>query len=143
MGTRGPVPKRDAQRRRRNVPDEVLKVASAGSAVCRGPELGLVGDVHSLASDWYEALRVSGQGVWFEASDWAQARVWTDLLSRALYSDRPSAVMVAAWSSGAAELLTTEGARRRVRVELERGGGDADEDAAVASLAVYRKQVGA
>jgi hypothetical protein len=34
--------------------------------------------------------------------------------------DRPSAVLIAAWHSGAAELLTTEGARRGVQIELER-----------------------
>jgi len=29
-------------------------------------------------------------------------------------------MLVAAWSSGAAELLTKEGARRRLRIELDR-----------------------
>jgi hypothetical protein len=79
--------------------------------------------------------------VFYEASDWAQAWVWAELLSRQLYADRPSAQMVAAWASGATELLTTEGARRRARLELERAGSaDADEDAAVAALDDYRRR---
>jgi hypothetical protein len=49
-----------------------------------------------------------------------------------------SAVMIQAWASSAAELLTTEGSRRRGRLELERSQGDADQDASVTMLSAYR-----
>jgi len=51
-------------------------------------------------------------------------------------------VLIQAWSSGAAELLTTEGATRRARLELERAAGaDEDETAAVAALDQYRRRL--
>ena len=140
----GPVPKRSEQRRRRNKDVVEVERVEAQPGVLYGPELGLP-DVHPLAAEWYESLRRSAQSVYFQPSDWAQAKVWTDLLSRELKkAAKPSAVMIAAWSSAAAELLTTEGARRRLRIEIERGPEvDKDEEAAVAKLDEYRRRLGA
>lgn len=138
----GPVPKRSDQRRRRNTDGgEVDRVEISGDEV-RGPELDLP-DVHPLAADWYESLRTSGQAVYYEPSDWAQARIWAELISRALNQGaKPSAVLIAAWSTGAGELMTTEGARRRLRLELERSGTvDADEEASVTALAEYQRRL--
>lgn len=137
-GTRGPVPKRSTQRRRRNKPDGEAVSRARSDGTVRGPALGIE-DVHPLAAEWYESLRVSGQSVFFEPSDWAQAKVWTATLSSALSGGRVTATLIEAWSSGASELLTTEGARRRMRVELSRAddGTDADEDAAVVALDEY------
>ncbi len=133
----GPVPKRSDQRRRRNKP--AVEVTSAPAAVLvEQPEPS--DEWHSAAARWYTSLTSSGQARFYEPSDWATAWVWAELLSRALnQGERPSAQLVMAWSAGATELLTTEGARRRMRMELERvGATDADEDAAVAALDDYR-----
>jgi hypothetical protein len=94
------------------------------------------------ATRWYESLAESGQSYFYEPSDWAQAWVWAEMLSRVLMQgDRPSAQLIMAWSAGATELLTTEGARRRMRMELERTKAvDEDEEAAVAALDDYRKR---
>ena len=121
MAQYGPIPKRSDQRRRRNLGQAAItKIKVSEKVQPAGPDLDL-SDPHPLAADWYEALRVSGQAYLFEPSDWAQARVWAEVLSRAMkQGDRPSAVLISAWHSGAAELLTTEGARRRVQIELER-----------------------
>lgn len=116
-GSGGPVPKRSNQRRRTNKP-EVPIVKAPAAVVVDAPTPDP--DWHALAREWFAALGVSGQAQFFEPSDWAQAKVWAHLLSVELLKDRPSAMMIAAWSSGAAELLTTEGARRRMRIELER-----------------------
>jgi hypothetical protein len=133
----GPVPKRSAQRRRRNKPD-VPTVSAPGAPVVERPEPDEAWEPG--AARWYESLARSGQARFYEPSDWAQAWVWAELLSRALaQGQRPSAQLIMAWSSGATELLTTEGARRRMRIELERAGQvDEDEDAAVAALDDYR-----
>lgn len=138
--TRGPIPKRSDQRRRRNKAESEVDQAPAGTSG-RGPDLGI--DAHPLAADWYESLRRSGQSVYFEESDWAQARILTEALSRVLYSDKaPNGQFLASWFSAAGELLTTEGARRRMRLELQRDtSGDEDEDAAVSMLDEYRKRV--
>ena len=137
--SRGPVPKPSAQRRRVNKPEVPVETApSAGPAKAPAAEP----DWHPVARRWYESLSASGQCSFYQPSDWAEAVVWTELLSRQLESGKPSAMMLAAWSSASTRLLTTEGDRRRVRIELERAGRkDADEEAAVASMVAWRPQV--
>jgi len=143
MGTHGPIPKRSDQRmghRAKDDADDITRITPTEEIL--GPPLDLEG-CHPLASDWYEGLRRSGQADLYQASDWAQARVWTELLSRALkQGSKPSAVLVAAWSSGAAELLSTEGARRRMRLELDRPRrSDPDAERAAASVADIRARL--
>ena len=51
--------------------------------------------------------------------------------------------MVAAWSAAATELLTTEGARRRMRLELQDATEDDDVSAGVVTaLDEYRRALG-
>lgn len=139
-GSRGPVPKRSSQRRRRNKEGGEVTSGVSGVVVEQPPHDE---EWHPLAVDWYTALANSGQAVYYEASDWAQARIWAEIISRQLRSEKPNAQMVTAWASGATELMTTEGARRRMRLELEREGPvDEDEDASVLALADYKKQLG-
>jgi hypothetical protein len=140
-GSGGPIPKRESQRRRANKPDvPVSHVPVVAPAV----EVPAADDAwHPLARDWYVSLSASGQKSLLEPSDWAQARVWAHLLSVELFKDKPSAMMVAAWASGAAELLTTEGARRRLRIELERAKpADAGEDHADATVTDLLSRIG-
>jgi hypothetical protein len=76
---------------------------------------------HPIATDWYLSLRESGQAQFYEPSDWAMARYAAELMSRGLSSDRPpNGQYVAALNSVMTSLLTTEGDRRRARMELER-----------------------
>ena len=129
MGSRGPVPKREDQRRRVNKPEVPVVHAPSGApagTAYRRP--AAQADWHPLARRWWNALAKSGQSRWYEPSDWEHAYVWADLLSRQLKSGKPSAMMLAAWDSASSRLLVTEGDRRRVRIELERAG-QADEDA--------------
>lgn len=138
MGERGPVPKRSSQRRRMNKDSRPEKVAAGAAAV---PAPAVDESWHPVAADWFRSLGESGQAQFYEPSDWQTARVWADLLSRQLSTGRPSAQMISAWASGAAELLTTEGARRRARIELEREAVDEDEDAAVTAIDAYRARL--
>jgi hypothetical protein len=140
-GTRGPVPNRSDQRRRTNKPEVPIVSASSGSVAASQPPADE--SWHRLAADWYRALAVSGQSEFFQASDWAQAQVWAHLLSVELLKDKPSAMMIAAWASGAGELLTTEGARRRMRIELERAKpSDPGEDHADATVTDLTARIG-
>ena len=59
------------------------------------------------------------------------------ILSGMLGTHKPSAQMFAAWSSAAAELGMTEGARRRMRIEIERKPVLAS--AAVTAMDEYRR----
>lgn len=134
----GPIPKRSDQRRRRNKENGEVTKAARGARVSDAPEADP--EWHPIAREWFESLGQSGQAQWYEPSDWATARVWAHLLSLTLESGRPSAQMIQSWSSGATELLTTEGARRRARVELEQAPEvDPAEAAKVAKMSAYRK----
>jgi hypothetical protein len=97
---------------------------------------------HPLARDWYRSLADSGQSRWYEPSDWQTARILADLLSKALRSRKVTAALIERWQVGATELLTTEGARRRVRLELERDAAGQDEEpvADVADLDAARRR---
>ena len=93
---------------------------------------------HPTARDWFLSLKDSGQSEWYEPSDLATARYVAEAMSRNLESSRFSAQLFAAVMSGMTELLTTEGARRRARIELERTV-EQDEPASVAIMAKYRR----
>lgn len=141
-GVRGPVPKRSTQRRRTNAPE--IPVESVPPApVADGGEPWKVplarGEWHDIAKDWFHALKKSGQAGWFQPSDWMEAYVAAEVLSEMLNAGKISAMLYASWSSHTSRLLVTEGDRRRVRIELERGHkADPDEDAAVASMSAWR-----
>lgn len=143
MGNHGPIPKRSEERRRRNKNDGPgLVKAPSGSVDV--PELpGPDPDWHAIATDWYLSLRESGQAQFYEASDWATARYAAELMSRLLSSDRaPNGQLVAALNSVMGSLLTTEGDRRRARIELQRRPVAVQAPASVTAIADYRASIG-
>lgn len=141
MGARGPVPKRSSERRRRNKDSVVETVKLDANAV---PVVVPAADPtwHEIARDWYESLRNSGQQQFFEPSDWQAARYVAEVMSRNLKQRKFSAMLFAAVWSAMNDLLTTEAARRRVRMEIERGGEPEEAPARVTALADYRNSLG-
>jgi hypothetical protein len=142
MGARGPVGKRSNQRhghRTKAEQAEVTKVSVEGAPLgAQEPEEAW----HPIAQQWFRSLGESGQRVFYEASDWATARYVAEAMSRNLEAGRFSAQLFAAVMSGMSSLLTTEGDRRRVKVELERAVQvDADEEAAVVALDEYQRRL--
>lgn len=138
-GTRGPVPKREDQRRRRNKQDKPATKSAAARRV-RVPAASR--DWHPAARRWYQSLKTSGQAAFFEPSDWAEAWVHAEVLSTMLNAEKLSAMLYAAWQSASARLLTAEGDRRRVRIELEREKPqDPDAEAAVADMKEWRARL--
>ena len=121
----GPIPKRSDQRIRRNKPDvPIEKVNVIGSVDV--PDLGIP-DPHPIVLDLYLSLRDSAQARFYEPSDWEFARFTFHFADYLLKSPRPSGQLLSTVQSMLSELLLTEGARRRVRLEVERsqsGGGD-------------------
>ncbi|MGH8875782.1 MAG: hypothetical protein ACRD0P_00300, partial [Stackebrandtia sp.] len=96
--------------------------------------------------DWYRSLAESGQAQYFEPSDWQAARLVAYDLTRHLNSGRASSQMLAALWSAMADLLSTEAARRRVRLEIVRATSDGvpeDSSGVVAVLDDYRRAIGA
>lgn len=127
-GSGGPVPKRSDQRhghRSKNEKESVTK-AEAGSQVKVPPASK---DWHPIARDWYRSLKNSGQARYYEASDWQTARFVAEAMSRNLKAEKFSAQLFSGVMSAMTELLTTEGARRRAKLELQRGKEDGAEEA--------------
>ncbi len=135
MAAHGPVPKRDAERRRRNKPDVPTQTVKVAGAV-RAP--AAEASWHPIAKRWYRALKQSGQSKFYEPSDWMTAKYTAELMSRLLnQGERPSAQMVASLNSLMASLLVTEGDRRRARLEIERL--DNPPLASVTTMDAYRR----
>jgi hypothetical protein len=137
-GASGPLPKRTAERRRRNKV-EGLTVTAPPLQPIEAPALD--GDVHAIARAWYESLKTSGQARFYEPSDWAHAVYIATAMSRNLKSTKFSAVLFASVMSGMTDLLTTEGARRRARMEIERESGAPQQDPSVAVLSDYKRRL--
>ena len=145
MGARGPIGKRSEERMGHRSKEEKDSITKAPS----GPPLDLpeLPDAdplwHPIASDWYLSLRESGQAAFYQPSDWAVARYAADLMSRVLMSERgPNGQLVAALNSVMSSLLTTEGDRRRARMELERKPVGRQVPASVTAIADYRSSIG-
>lgn len=141
MGARGPIGKRSEERMGHRSKEEKDAITKAPSGPPGGlPELPNADPLwHPIASDWYLSLRESGQAAFYQPSDWAVARYAADLMSKVLLSERgPNGQLVAALNSVMASLLTTEGDRRRARMELERKKPASQGDAGVTVLDDYR-----
>lgn len=144
MGAHGPIPKRSEERRRRNKDDGPDLVQAPSGPPAEVPDLPEPDERwHPIARDWYLSLRESGQAQFYEPSDWAVARYAAELMSRGLSSDRPpNGQYVSALDSVMARLLTTEGDRRRARIELERKPAARQAPASVTAIADYQARIG-
>lgn len=133
MGSRGPVPKRDAERIRTNSESRADHVTRYGRVAAPAADK----EWHKRAIAWYRSLRRSGQSDFYEPSDWAQAWVLADVLSKLLKSDQMSAELFKNWLAGARDLHTTEGSRRRSHIEIDRPTGEEEpEEGSLPALAV-------
>ncbi|MGK5728170.1 hypothetical protein [Streptomyces sp. URMC 124] len=139
----GPVPKRSDQRRRRNTDDGPALVKGEAGKAPTIPRAS--GDWHPIAKRWFQSLKDSGQAAFYEQSDWLTAVYVAEAMSRNLASTKFSAQLFQSVMSAMTDLLTTEGARRRARVELERLEDieDPAEAARVTLMESYRKAAGA
>lgn len=118
MGAHGPIPKRAEDRRRRNKVDtDTVKMAGAV------PVPPADDNWHPIALHWYASLAESGQCRYYEPSDWAAAHLVANQMSTMLFSGRLSPTMFAAVWTAMGDLLTTEGERRRARMEVAREVG--------------------
>jgi hypothetical protein len=131
MGQFGPVPKRDSERIRRNKIEPAEVVAVIGSVEV--PPLGL-SDPHPIVVDLYRSLAESAQSRFYEASDWQFARFAMHFADQLLKAQRASGPVLATVHSMLGELLVSEGARRRVRMEVERSNGGTADVVDIASM---------
>lgn len=133
MGLRGPVPKRDEERVRRNIPEsptETIKVIGAVQI----PDLGDIsydGETHPIVVEMYDAMKESAAVKFFEPTDWQFARLTLFTLNQELiaskhYGKPVGAMKLTAINQMLSALLLTEGDRRRARLEIERAQSDAE-----------------
>lgn len=141
MGTRGPVPKRSSERRRRNKDSQAERLTVAGAVEIPPCPQG----AHALAREWYASLPASAQSQYFEPSDWRAALLVVEQLTRLLKDERAvSGPAFAGIWQAMGDLFTTEAARRRARVEVERKAQVEDEPPpGITRLADLRRRVGA
>lgn len=142
-GTRGPVPKRSTERRRRNMASKVepVKLVGLGPVSVPDPDPKW----HPIALDWYRSLAESGQSKFYEPSDWQAARYVAEVMSRNLKQARKisSELFKGVWTA-MGDLLTTEADRRRVRMEIERGDNEGEQlPPGVTAIAGYRERLAA
>lgn len=140
----GPVGKRTTERHGHRTAAEQAVDTARGSSAVEWPEADP--QWHPLAARWYLAQQESGQAVYFEASDVAAHLIVADGLSRLLNAPpgKYSAMLLAQLWSSMGDLLTTEGSRRRLRIELEKPAPeDEAQKGAVASLSAARARFGA
>lgn len=138
---RGPVPKRSTERRRRNKPEGGLTVVDMAQFLPT-PAPDADPAWHPIARDWFESLADSGQSQFYEPSDWAVAKLCAELISSEFEKGKPRAIMVAEITKLMGVLLSTEGDRRRVRMELNRGSDETD-TSTDSIMAAYRDSFGA
>ena len=135
---RGPVPKRSDMRRRKNSPgtEQVPTDNQPVEAPALRPGL------HPLAVAWYNALTRSGQARFYEPSDWMHAQILAEAIHEYVHATRGKAALLNGILTGSTALLCTEGDRRRLRIELVKGGEvDPDEEAAVLAIADYQQRL--
>lgn len=154
MGTRGPVPKRSNQRRRRNEPETPVTKADGAPKV----EIPAADSKwHPVAKRWFESLASSGQMAFYQASDWATAYLVAESMSRDLKpqpigvdeeTGKPVVAVIplkgaslTAYLKAFTALMVTEGDRRRLGLELQRSGSAA-EAPEVPNLDDYRRRAG-
>lgn len=137
MGARGPVGKRDAEKmgHRTKAEKEHTTKASTSGEVKPPPTKG---SWHPIAKRWYKSLRDSAQAQFFEPSDWAAAYYVAEAMSLNLEAKRFSSELFKGIWAAMGELLTTEGARRRVRVEVERAQ---EQPQGVTSIDEYKRRL--
>lgn len=139
----GPPPKRSDQRRRRNKPDEnqpkltVVKDSSPRPVV-KAPRVSP--SWHPLMKDWFRSLKQSGQARFYEPSDWQTARLLAEVMSQELNNgEGVKASMLSEFNRAAASLMTTEGERRRLRVELQAADGAVVDDESSSVMSHYKE----
>lgn len=133
MGSRGPVPKRSAERRRRNkTPDVDTLIVSH-----RIRQPAARADWHPVAKQWFNRIKRSAVAkAYFDESDYGELVALAEILSDGITRKSPG--LLATWQAGSSRLMTTEADRRRMRLEIEHGTPEAD-DADVTEMDEYRR----
>jgi hypothetical protein len=96
---------------------------------------------HATAQSWFNALKISGHTVFFEASDWATAVAAAEMYDRFLRTDNAS--ILAQFVRMSERLGCTEIDRKRARIELtDAEVKDVDRERAASTVISWRHHLG-
>lgn len=119
VGTRGPVPKPKAKlngHRSRAELEAVDHVLASSKVTIPG-----------MNSRWcpaakriWKSFKESEQSKFFQSTDWAWLHWQCDLITKAMEASKPPAQLIAGINAELSNLLVSEGARRRLQLELHR-----------------------
>jgi hypothetical protein len=141
---RGPVPKRDSERRRANKPmSQGAAVPETGPAGDRPDSLGFDFDAHPIIQSLWDVLGESAEAKFYSPADWQRVRLELFYGHKVLSGGQIGAMAWATFQSGLSELLISPADKRRAGIELKPKTVDPDEEAAVVQLAQYQASLGA
>ena len=96
---------------------------------------------HVTVQSWFNALKISGHSVFFEASDWATAVAAAEMYDRFLRTDNAS--ILAQFVRLTERLGCTELDRKRGRIELQDSEvKDTDKDRAAEAVISWKSHLG-
>ena len=139
MGSRGPVPKRSEDRKRRNEVN-VTRAASGSPDGVVWPEAPEEWTL--VARMLWESLPKSGQSRFYEQSDVALAFFACQEISEYQLSPKKNAQRLSSILTALSSLCVAEGDRRRVGIELSRGDEElSEEEATVTVMNQWKKRM--
>lgn len=163
MAATGPVPKRSEELLGHSPKDRAIQVEKLdlASIIAQVVEIPVAPNSwHNVAKLWYDSLSQSAQAVYYEPSDWAQAYLVAESISRdlkpqvvgvseetgeAIFAKIPlKGSSLSAYLKSMTNLLVTEVDRRRAGVEIKRASQDGPSTGlpeGVASLDEHRKNI--
>jgi len=141
----GPLGKKKSERRRRNIYPSESVISTAGELHIPQPPLNEDEFWSPNARNFYKSLAESAQALSYEPSDWALAQFIASLITDYDIGTKASASLLSHIMAGMSHLLVSEGARRRVHMEIERGalavGDDEPLPEDIAAIEEYRRKL--
>lgn len=92
--------------------------------------------------EMYNSVKDSGTSYWYQQSDVTRLRFLCDEIERYKQAGKQSAMMYTALISEMSNLMFSEADRRKANIELQHPADNAEEDAQVAHIDNYRKDLG-
>lgn len=92
--------------------------------------------------EMYNSVKDSGTSYWYQQSDVTRLRFLCDEIERYKQAGKQSAMMYTALISEMSNLMFSEADRRKANIELQHPASTAEEDAQVAHIADYQRELG-
>lgn len=141
-----PVPNRGGQSHKHLTRAEIAEREGRKAPGATEVSIPEPGDWHPRVIAFYKSLAESGQSRFYEPSDWQLAVLCCEFLDRAIGKEDLNARALGEVTKMLRDLMVTEGARRKLHLELQRPVGgfsslDGDDTPALAVIEDYRNKI--